>query len=306
MAAPSTQTVALTVDQADKLHILLEERGFEMNQPPYTRFGAKGQGVTVAVYEKGPKLVIQGKGLEDFVTFLLEPEILGEARLGYEEVHQPEMFAPHIGVDESGKGDFFGPLVVAGVYVEPESARHLLAGGIVDSKRIGSDRRIAELAELVRTTPACGWEIITLGPSRYNALYAKFGNLNRLLAWGHAKIIENLLERVPDCPRALSDQFANPRELERALQSRGRTIQVDQRTKAESDIAVAAASVLARDAFVSWLADAESLWKVKLPKGASPAVTEAGKTFVNHHGREKLAEVAKMHFRTSAIVLGDL
>ena len=222
MAAPSTQTVALTVDQADKLHILLEERGFEMNQPPYTRFGAKGQGVTVAVYEKGPKLVIQGKGLEDFVTFLLEPEILGEARLGYEEVHQPEMFAPHIGVDESGKGDFFGPLVVAGVYVEPESARHLLAGGIVDSKRIGSDRRIAELAELVRTTPACGWEIITLGPSRYNALYAKFGNLNRLLAWGHAKIIENLLERVPDCPRALSDQFANPRELERALQSRGR------------------------------------------------------------------------------------
>lgn len=301
--AASTHTVPLSAAQAGKLRALLIERGYEMNQPAYTLYGAKGPGVTIAVYEKGPKLVVQGKGLADFITFILEPEILGEAQLGYEEVLNPEMFAPHIGVDESGKGDFFGPLAVAGVYVEPQSARALLAAGITDSKKIGSDQKIAKLADIVRNTPGCAWELITMGPESYNRLYAKFHNLNRLLAWGHAKIIEHLLERVPDCPRALSDQFAHASLLEKALQEKGRGIQLEQRTKAESDIAVAAASVLARDAFVTWMAEAETRWGLRLPKGASAAVKEAGRAFVLRHGESALAEVAKLHFSTASAVL---
>ena len=110
----------------------------------------------MAVYEKGPKVVLQGKGTQDFVTFRLEPEVLGEAKLGYEEVHQPEMFAPHFGVDESGKGDFFGPLVIAGCYTDKEVTRTLMAAGIQDSKRIGSDQRIRDLADLIRHTPGAG------------------------------------------------------------------------------------------------------------------------------------------------------
>lgn len=105
-------------------------------------FSAQKGKLSVAVYEKGPKVVIQGKEAEDFVKYELEPKVTGEARLGYEEVLQPAMFEPHLGVDESGKGDFFGPLVVAGVFVDSPIAKQLLALGVVDSKRISSDRRI--------------------------------------------------------------------------------------------------------------------------------------------------------------------
>ena len=117
--------------------------------------------------------------------------------------------------------------------------------------------------------------VVAIGPEKYNALYEKFGNLNKLLAWGHARTIENLLELRPDCPRALSDQFANPRLIQRALLEKGRGIELEQRTKAESDPAVAAASILAREQFIDWLRDAKRTWGVELPKGVSAIVKEA-------------------------------
>src|SRR5205085_8036354 len=129
-------------------------------------------------------------------------------------------------------------------------------------------------------------ETIVIGPERYNELHASFGNLNKLLAWGHAKIIENLLERVPDCPRALSDQFANPRVLQRALQERGKTIELEQRTKAESDPAVAAASILAREKFVKWLDEAGQMHGVHLGKGVSPIVKSEALQIMQKHGPE--------------------
>src|ERR1700704_5945624 len=137
----NSYTHALTNDQATKLRALLEELGFQFAPKQYTLFFAQKNKLAVAVYEKGPKVLIQGKGVEEFVQFELEPKILGEAKLGYEEVHSPEMFEPHFGIDESGKGDFFGPLVIAGVYVDREIARKFLDAGIQDSKRIGSDRQ---------------------------------------------------------------------------------------------------------------------------------------------------------------------
>src|SRR5437763_2121181 len=135
-------THALTDGQAAKLRELLDELGFEFSPKQYTLFFAQKNKLSVAVYEKGPKVLIQGKGVEEFVQFELEPKILGEAKLGYEEVHSPEMLEPHFGVDESGKGDFFGPLVVAGVYVDRGIARKLVEAGVQDSKRISSDARI--------------------------------------------------------------------------------------------------------------------------------------------------------------------
>jgi hypothetical protein len=155
------------------------------------------------------------------VTFRLEPEVLGEARLGYEEVLNPEMFSPHFGVDESGKGDFFGPLVIAGCYVDRGIARRFKEAGIQDSKRIGSDQRIRDFADLIRKTQGAVQSVVVVGPERYNQMYAEIGNLNRLLAWGHARVIENLLEARPDCPRALSDQFGNPALIKRALMKKG-------------------------------------------------------------------------------------
>src|SRR4026209_741903 len=177
----NSYTHALTQEQVRKLRSLLEEAGFEFAQKESTIFYAQKNKLSVAVYEKGPKVLVQGRGVEEFVQFELEPKILGEAKLGYEEVHSPEMFEPHFGVDESGKGDFFGPLVIAGVYVDRGIGRKLLDGGVVDSKRISSDARIHALAKEIRRVARDATNVVAIGPARYNELYKKFGNLNSLL-----------------------------------------------------------------------------------------------------------------------------
>ena len=299
---PSVYTAPLTADQAARLRALLQREGFRFEPRPYTMCFAQKDKVSVAVYEKGPKVVVQGRGLQEFVEFLPEPEILGEAKLGYEEVHNPEMFAPHFGIDESGKGDFFGPLVIAGVFTDRETARAFRDAGITDSKRIGSDKRIRDLAAIIRKsrTPQ---EVVTISPERYNGLVAKMGNLNRLLAWGHAKTIELLCGQKPDCPRALSDKFADARVLQRALGPLGRNLVLDQRTKAESDPAVAAASILAREAFIDWLDRASARAGGKLGRGVNADVKAAARRIAAAGGRDALASYAKMHFKTAEEVL---
>jgi ribonuclease HIII len=297
-----SQTYPLTPEQAAKLQTLLRERGFTFLEKPYTLYAATKEKLNIAVYEKGPKALLQGRGLEDFITFVLEPEILGEARLGYEEVHEPEQFAPHFGIDESGKGDLFGPLVIAGVYVDGDLARHLRDEGIRDSKGIGTDKKIRELARVIRNSGAPS-EIIVISPEKYNQLYAKIGNLNRLLAWGHARIIENLCTRVPGCRRALSDKFADARVLEKALLEKGSNIQLDQRTKAESDYAVAAASILAREGFIDWLDKHSKDLEITLAKGVSAKVKSAAAEVIRMYGAGMLSKVAKMHFKTASEIL---
>lgn len=297
-----SQTVPLKPEQAEKLRHLLGETGFSFEEKPYMLYSARKDKLNIAVYEKGPKAVLQGRGLEDFITFVLEPEILGEARLGYEEVHSPEQFEPHFGIDESGKGDLFGPLVIAGVYLDGELARHLRDAGVQDSKAIGSDRKIRDLAAVIRKSGA-PFEIIIIKPEKYNQLYSSIGNLNRLLAWGHARVIENLCDRVPGCPRALSDKFADARVLQKALLEKGRKIRLDQRTKAESDYAVAAASILAREGFIDWLDKSSKELEVTLAKGVSPKVKAAAAALITQYGEEIIPKVAKMHFKTASEVV---
>jgi ribonuclease HIII len=296
----NSYTVPIKAEQAEALRALLADQGFDFVERPYTIFFAQKGKLSVAIYEKGPKVVVQGKDTEEFVRFHLEPEILKEAKLGYEEILNPKMFEPHFGIDESGKGDFFGPLVIAGVYVDKGIARQLINIGVMDSKRIGSDNRIRALAEEIRRTPGLIYNVVLIGPQKYNSLYEKFANLNDLLAWGHARVIENLLEAKPDCKRSLSDKFANENVIKRALLRQGRLIQIDQRTKAESDIAVAAASILAREKFVQWLDRANKQFGIVLPKGVSAAVKAAAQALVAKHGFDALQSTAKTHFRTAA------
>src|SRR5256886_7645942 len=295
----NSYTHALTKDQATELRALLEELGFEFSPKQYTIFFAQKSKLSVAVYEKGPKVLVQGRNVEEFVQFELEPKILGEAKLGYEEVHSPEMFEPHLGVDESGKGDFFGPLVIAGVYVDGGIARKLLDAGVVDSKRIGSDTRIRALAEIIRKTSLGLVETVLIGPAKYNDLYEKFGNLNKLLGWGHARVIENLLAKKPACPRSLSDQFADARVISASLLKHGRKIAIEQRPRAESDIAVAAASIVAREAFINWLERKSKELGIRLERGVSPSVKDTARKLVEMNGPDALREVAKVHFRTA-------
>jgi ribonuclease HIII len=298
----NSYTHPLTSEQAAKLRELLAQLGFEFSSKQYTLFFAQKDKLSVAVYEKGPKALIQGKGVEEFVQFELEPRILGEAKIGYEEVHSPEMFEPHFGVDESGKGDFFGPLVIAGVYVDRGIARNLIDAGVQDSKRISSDSRIRALADAIRKNSMGLIEVVLIGPAKYNELYEKFGNLNKLLAWGHARVIENLLAKKPECPRSLSDQFADARLIEQSLLRYGRKIAIQQRPRAESDIAVAAASILAREAFINWLDREGKRLGIRLERGVSPAVKTAAEKLVEDNGPEALRQVAKVHFRTAHAV----
>ncbi len=295
----SSFTHALTPEQATKLRALLDELGFQFTPKQYTLFFAQKNKLSVAVYEKGPKVLVQGKGVEEFVQFELEAKIFGEAKLGYEEVYAPQMFEAHFGVDESGKGDFFGPLVISGVYVDRGIARKLLDAGVQDSKRIGSDARIRTLGQIIRKTAGGLIETVLIGPERYNELYEKFGNLNSLLGWGHARVIENLLARKPDCPRALSDQFADGRVIKQSLLQHGRKIDIQQRPKAESDIAVAAASILAREAFIGWLERRGKELGLRLERGVSASVKETAKKLVEKSGPRRLRDVAKVHFRTA-------
>ena len=303
--ALTSYTAALEAEQVTMLRTLLERENFEFVDKPYTHYAAKKDKLNIAVYEKGPKVLVQGKETEHFVQFYLEPEILGEARLGYEEVHNPEMFEPHFGIDESGKGDYFGPLVVAGVYTDAEITRHLIDAGIQDSKRITSDNRIRTLAKVVRETPGIVFETVTVLPENYNRMHKRFGNVNKLLAAGHAKVIELLANRVPNCPRSLSDQFAREWQLESAVKRLRINIKIEQRTRAESDTAVAAASILAREQFVDWIDAQSKKLGVSLPKGASSQVVETGRELVSAKGAEVLQNLAKMHFKTTEEVLQD-
>ncbi|KAB2644214.1 MAG: ribonuclease HIII [Verrucomicrobia bacterium] len=294
-----SHTISLTTAQAEKLRGLLKNRNFVFESKPYTLFAGHLDRLSIAVYEKGPKLLLQGRGIEDFITFTLEPEITGIALLGYDDVHSPEQFSPHFGIDESGKGDFLGPLVIAGVYVNEELAKHFRDSGIRDSKGIGSDKKIRELATLIRSSQA-PIERIVISPLKYNELYKNFKNLNSLLAWGHARVLENLCERVPNCPRALSDKFANERVLQNALQEKGKKLQLDQRTKAESDYAVAAASIIAREGFIDWLEKEGNRLQILLPKGVSAKVKQTASTLLKQHGPLILPQIAKMHFKTTS------
>ena len=207
-----------------------------------------------------------------------------------------------IGIDESGKGDYFGPLVIAAVHVTPRIAEDLLALNVRDSKKV-ADSVVKTLAIDIKTL--CRHSVIAIGPERYNQLYTKIRNLNRLLAWGHAKALETLLEQVP-CARAIADQFGDERFILAALQEKGRQIQLVQRHRGEEDIAVAAASILARDEFLHRLYRLSGEFGMPLPKGASPAVEVAARSVVRKHGEEGLAKVAKLHFKTTQRVLaGD-
>ncbi|WP_294504003.1 ribonuclease HIII [uncultured Victivallis sp.] len=294
----------VTEEQAEALRILLDARGWRFSEQPYARWKAVREKTNVVAYNSG-KLTVQGGGTADFVTFVLEPEILHTFGFGYAEESKEEPVDPHGGVDESGKGDFFGPLCIAGVYADGATGPKLREIGCCDSKLIKSSKKIMELAAKIRETVGDGWTVVTLGPEAYNRLYAKIGNLNRLLAWGHARVIENLLEKVPTCPRMLSDKFGDERLIQRALLTRGRAIQLDQQVRAESDVAVAAASILSREQFLKGMAKLGAELGEELPRGAGPQVRETGRRLMERYGASVFERCAKLHFKTCNELTGS-
>ena len=208
---------------------------------------------------------------------------------------------PHIGTDEAGKGDYFGPLVVAAVYADEVALERLPQAGVRDSKRVSSDRRVWELERAVRQICSV-FEVVLISPARYNELIEKMRNLNRLLAWAHSRAIENVLVKEPGCRLAIADQFGDERFLKESLMKRGREIELVQQVRAEEDPAVAAASVLARAAFVRGLERLSGEAGVNLPKGATHVLPAAREVYAEG-GEEMLRRFAKVHFKTTKQVI---
>jgi len=218
---------------------------------------------------------------------------------------QPDLFPTqkgHIGTDESGKGDYFGPLVVAGVFLPDKQLNVLTELGVKDSKR-HSDNRVRELADILKK----GYKhsLVVIGPEKYNELYLKLRNLNKILAWAHSRAIENILEEVP-CSLVITDQFGNKSFVLNALMKRGKDVELVQKPKAEEDLAVAAASILARAEFLKRLYFLSQDVGINLPKGASALVEETGLKLVKLQGVQILDKVVKKHFKITKRILASL
>jgi len=204
-----------------------------------------------------------------------------------------------IGTDEAGKGDYFGPLVCAACYLNNDLYDILSTTGIRDSKKI-SNKKVKVVAAEIKQY--CPYSIIAIGPEKYNQLYAKMRNLNKLLAWAHAKAIENVLQKVK-AEHVLTDQFGSETLVQDALQREGKNINLIQRPKAEANPAVAAASVLARAEFLWKLESLSKQYEIDLHAGAGAPTDSAARQFIKKHGEDKLPLVAKYHFKNTKKVV---
>lgn len=294
-----TFTVKVDLSLAEKLLSDLPQQGFEITKPPYTVFSAKKKGVSCTLYESG-NLVVQGKEKQEFIEFYLEPEILKSFQFSHAEALLD--LTPHIGLDEAGKGDFFGPLCIGSVFAGGEEIQKLHQMGVKDSKRF-SDESILKLARKIRA--AYPYIVIRLFPQKYNELYGRFKNLNRLLGWAHAAALGDLSSKT-GCKKAILDQFAEKHVVESALKQKRIEVDLEQRVRGEEDLVVAAASILARAGFLEGLEKLSEEYGMILPKGAGPAVIDAGVKLVEKFGVEILDKVAKTHFKTKAEVLSRI
>jgi len=291
----------------NKLKQFLTQLGCKFEERPNAEWIAKDETATLTLYRNG-RLLVQGKEAPKMVEILKAGAFLDLPKPPKSSETGRRVTA-WMGVDEAGKGDYFGPLVIGAFLVTKTTAERLWKAGVRDSKTL-SDHSIAglakELGALAHHEPdQYRWTLVTINPKRYNELHAEMKNLNRVLAWGHARAIENILNQA-QCRFALSDKFGDARFIEAALMDKGKKITVEQRTQAEDDIGVAAASVIARAEFLKRLEELSDLYGIALPKGASDEVIDAGRQFVKKHGREKLAEVAKTHFKTTQQIIGKI
>jgi ribonuclease HIII len=272
-----------------------------LNPKQYAFWEIKHKDFT-AIFYNSSKFVIQGKNIasllnklgENFSEFKNFTAIEKKSVSSVNKIIEEVTYSTYIGTDESGKGDFFGPLVVAGVMIDEKNRQLFKELGIKDSKTLKDETMLEMMHEIQKNSI---FSVVSISNAKYNELYVQFRNLNKLLAWGHARVIENILEKKP-CEYALSDKFGDESLIQNALQKHGQKIILEQRVRAESDIAVAAASVLARATFVQRMKDMEGYYGCKFPKGCNENVKDAAREFTKLYGKKRLYEVCKGHFKT--------
>lgn len=273
----------------------LQSEGFSFKAIEHSLWRAQNSSVAVTLYKSG-KILVQGNGTEEFVQkYLKGVEVSQGSLLKAETVAPKHKHSCWIGTDESGKGDYFGPLIIAGVLVDENNLKKFQELGLKDSKKI-NDTVIEKLAIQIKANST--FSVVIINPVKYNELYSKFKNLNKLLAWGHARAIENILEKK-ECKYAISDKFGDESLIKNALMKHGRTIDLEQRVRAEDDIAVAAASILARNEFVQRIKKMSQEYGIEFSKGASEKVKDQAKQYIQKYGSDALCQIAKLHFKTT-------
>ncbi|MGC9449907.1 MAG: ribonuclease HIII [Oceanipulchritudo sp.] len=297
-------TIQLNPEQLEKLESICDKRLYGYYHVDHSLFAFKAahEQVNIVAYKSG-KVVIQGKGTEAFVQNVLEVEVTGEPRLGYDEVHHPEWFEAHAGVDEAGKGDLFGPLVSCCVIADGQMVRDWQAEGVKDSKSL-TDGSILRLEKIILRTKGVVVRKTFAGMSRYNELMSRpNANLNKLLAWYHSKSIRAALDqRRVDW--GMLDQFSKAPLTQQQLKKDGVDFDLRMRTRAESDPVVAAASICARAEYVRQLRKLSAEFGEELKKGASAQVRKQGEELVGKLGPHRLKDFAKVHFKTAYEILG--
>ena len=286
---PSCFVTKIDLSLSEKLQNDLREFGYTFSKPPYTVFSAKTKGISLTLFESG-KLMVQGKNMSELIEFYLEPDILKSFAFTNPEAYVDTK--PHIGSDEAGKGDFFGPLCIAGVYADAEGIKTLAKMRIKDSKKL-SDDKVLTLSKKIKENFA--HHVIRINPPKYNELYGKFQNLNKLLAWAHAAIVDNMVQQS-GCNNALIDQFGPKPTIDSAVRKKQPQIELELRHRAEEDPVVAAAAILARASFLNAIDDIGKQVGHKIPKGASSQVRQMAQKLYKELGPEPLANICKRHF----------
>ncbi|MHC4971029.1 MAG: ribonuclease HIII [Planctomycetota bacterium] len=286
-----TTTLKLTAEEIAALRQDLNTAGFEFRRLDHAHFQARGEGVVVNAYRSG-KVVVQGKGEATFLR----------AR-GLATTPPPSLDEPVAGSDESGKGDYFGPLVVSAVVVDPSQEAALAEAGVRDSKQM-SDTATHRAAAAIRQL--CPHAVCALNPTEYNEHHERDRNVALFLAQKHAEALAAAIKDAPACARVVIDQFTFAERLEDALKQHGVDLPVEIRPRAEDNPAVAAASVLARSEFLLGLRDLGTEYGLELPKGAGQNVETVGRRFFQDYGIEALRAVAKIHFKTTKRVTENL
>ncbi len=288
------------IENTDKI---LTDHGFSVTIPDKKLYNyeitvsSKNEQIKLQVYfgKKGIKKVLQGN-TESNIYKKLDELLFGRKLFEHESADELS-FKEYLGTDESGKGDYFGPLVVAAVYINDKTKSELEKIGVKDSKLI-SDNNIKILESRIKKITCNKFEIIQINPEKYNQLYESFGNLNKIMAWAHSKAIENLVKEV-NCTNVISDKFGNEKLIADELKKKNIEINLYQTTKGERFTAVAAASILARAKVIDWFNIKSREVGFKIPKGGGQAVNATAKVVFNKFDDKYLMKMIKFHFKNS-------
>lgn len=311
----SFQKIALK--EIEKISIILQNEGYQVSalikklynyeilvhNSTETVHNSRNQ-VKVLFYfgKNGVKKILQGNEstalFRKLKRIIFENDLIKDnLQMDYHPNGTEVDFKEYIGTDESGKGDYFGPLVVAAVYVDESSSLKLNELGVKDSKLL-FDNSIKELEKKVQKAVNFNFDIIIINPEKYNKLYESFGNLNKLLGWAHAKAIENLALKI-NCTNVISDKFGDEHIIKNELTKKKLELNLYQTPKAERYIGVAAASILARAKVIQWFEEKSKEYNYNILKGAGSEVNKIAKFIYSKKGEENLRKLIKFHFKNS-------